>query len=723
MELLSPAGDLKSFYAAVYNGADAIYLGLKSFNARIKADNFTNDNIADIVSFAHIYGVKVYVTINTLIKDGEVEEFLDTVRACIAANVDAYIIQDFGMANYLRNKFKGINLHASTQMGIHNLAGARVLQELGFSRVVLSRETKLEDIRDIRDNTDLEIEYFVQGALCVAFSGNCYLSAIKNGNSGNRGKCLQLCRLPYKVYDNDKIISEGYYLSPKDLSLMDKLAELRDAGVTSLKIEGRLKRASYVAQVTRSYRKALKFLEEDKEFSCDKERAKIAELFSRGKFNDSAYLYDNFDIINPKINNHEGKNIGKVIGVEKFKDIFKITLKLTEQIGQGDAIRLVKDSIIQSIGVGNVNILNNNCYEIFSTQKAIVGASVYLLKSEAKESNLTSFVRPLPINMHFSGFVGNKAILSASLGAMQVCVQSEKTLEAAKTSGVTYDTIYKQVSKLNDTKFRLEILEVEADNCFIAVSELNDLRRRVIAELEAEALKLYNLNLRKIEETDYQIDTIINTNKDNYYIISSHTDLKDIDTSYGVILCPNSYDMNLKFEIIDICKKGISKDAIYLNLPIVSTGVELQNLQELVASLGVGVVANNYSHFCFVKDYPAIAGMGLNVYNKYTAKYLLDYGFDNFVWSIERENIEESGLTLVSGHPALMTFCHCPFREIIGGNCGNCKYTNGLIYEDEKNNRYRLRRYKLINCYFELYSEEVLNKATKAGKILDIRKV
>ena len=176
MELLAPVGDLKSFYAAVYNGADAVYLGLQNFNARMKADNFNVDNIAEIVEFAHIYHVKVYVTINILIQDSEVGEFLATVRACVRAKVDAFIIQDIGMAQLLLAQFPNIVLHASTQMGIHNLAGAKVLEQLGFKRVVLARETKLEDIKLIKTHTKLEIEYFAQGALCVAFSGNCYFN-------------------------------------------------------------------------------------------------------------------------------------------------------------------------------------------------------------------------------------------------------------------------------------------------------------------------------------------------------------------------------------------------------------------------------------------------------------------------------------------------------------------------------------------------------------------
>jgi len=334
--------------------------------------------------------VKVYVTINILIRDNEVAEFLETVRACVRANVDAYIIQDFGMAKLLLDNFQNIVLHASTQMGIHNLSGAKFLEECGFRRVVLSRETKLEDIKLIKAQTNLEIEYFAQGALCVAFSGNCYLSSIKNGNSGNRGKCLQLCRLPYKVYDGVNILADGYYLSAKDLCLMKRLQELTSAGVDCLKIEGRLKRASYVAQVTRSYRK---LIDSFSSVDIEKEKAKISELFSRGQFNENAYLDHNFNIINAKNSNHKGRKIGKVIATTKFKNIFKITLQLKEPIGQNDAIRFVQGKNQFSVGVGNVNVLANGLVEIFSTQNIPVNFDVYLLKSERKEKALNDFVR------------------------------------------------------------------------------------------------------------------------------------------------------------------------------------------------------------------------------------------------------------------------------------------------------------------------------------------
>ena len=505
IELLAPAGDMLSLKCAVFNGANAIYLGLSDFNARIKADNFTKENIDGVVKFAHLYGVKVYLTINTLIKNSEVNDFIKLVDCAYRARVDAFIVQDLGMAMLIKRIYPNAVLHASTQMGIHNLQGAKFLEELGFSRVVLARETKLEDIKLIKQQTNLEIEYFVQGALCVAFSGNCYLSAIKNGNSGNRGKCLQLCRLPYNAYVNGKKQDEKYYLSCKDLCLMRQLDALIDAGVTSLKIEGRLKRASYVAQVVRSYRKIIDnhITDTDK---IVKEQKKIQEIFSRGEFNETAYLYDNFNIINSNINNHEGKYIGSVTKFEKFKDLFKITLRLTEPIAMNDAIRLINGNKVVSIGVGNVNKIANNIYEIFSKTMASVGDKVYLLKSSAKEGNLTQFERKLPIDMCFCAHVNQKPKLTADCGGCSVSVDIEETISIAQNRACTYDDVYKQVSKLNDTYFILQTLNLDIDdNIFVPVSILNELRRRVVDKLLDAMINNYNTSMPEMTVNDYKI--------------------------------------------------------------------------------------------------------------------------------------------------------------------------------------------------------------------------
>ena len=292
-EILAPAGDAQSFYAALNAGADAIYLGLTDFSARKSAENFTLSNLSQFTDRAHLFGVKVYITINTLVTDDEMPRFLDLVKTCVLAKADAFIVQDFGCAYLLKNLFPNIELHASTQMGIHNVDGARFAKSLGFSRVVLSREATLQDIIQIKQETGLEIEYFVQGALCVAFSGNCYFSALEHNQSGNRGKCLQLCRLPYTAYLDNKNVGSGYLLSARDLCLMPNIEELINAGVDSFKIEGRLRRAGYVAQSVASYRSAIDSLSQNKQFDLNSEIDKLKRVFSRGEFNYSAYLNNN----------------------------------------------------------------------------------------------------------------------------------------------------------------------------------------------------------------------------------------------------------------------------------------------------------------------------------------------------------------------------------------------------------------------------------------------
>ncbi len=720
MELLAPAGDWKSFYAAVHHGANAVYLGLQNFNARIKADNFTTENIADVVKFAHLYGVKVYVTINILVGDNEVAEFLQTVRACVRAHVDAYIVQDLGMASLLRDCFPGIVLHASTQMGVHNLSGAQFLERFGFKRVVLARETKLADIKLIRAQTKLEIEYFAQGALCVAFSGNCYLSSIKNGNSGNRGKCLQLCRLPYKVYVGEQLLNEGYYLSAKDLCLMNRIPELSAAGVDCLKIEGRLKRASYVAQVVRSYRQAL---DNFAVTNLEAEKRKISALFSRGGFNESAYLDDNFNIINPQIGHHQGRKIGKVLSTVRFKNIFKITLQIKEAIGQNDAIRLVSGKNQFSIGVGNVNELGNGVVEIFSKQNVPVGYDVYLLKSEAKERVLSDYVRNLPIDFYFMGRIGQPAQLVASYRTITATVHGAKPLEVARTAGVTKEQVAKQLGKLNDTHFRLNFLECVLDNVFLPVAELNELRRNAVVALQNAIVENYERVLPQITENKNLPQVKINTPKQNFYLVNEAENLRGAClVGWNVILCPNEYSMSAVKKLVDgVLACGVNKESIYLNLPIVATEDELQIIDQILMSVKIGVVANNYAHLRWVKSYPTIAGTGLNVYNNFSAAVLLQLGCQNLIWSIEKQPASPCGSALATGYPALMTLCHCPIRTVYNSDCGKCRYRDDLSYQDEKGNRYRLRRVKIQHCYFELYSEECYDKAVNIGKVYDLR--
>lgn len=258
IELLAPAGNMESLIAAIEAGCDAVYLGGYMFGARSYAGNFSDEEIIEAINYAHLYGVKVYVTANTLVYEDEVTTFLNYVDFLHKNNVDAIIIQDIGMMDLLKQTYPNLEIHASTQMHVHNLEGVKLVEELGLSRVVLARETNIEEIKNIRKNTYITLEVFVHGALCVSYSGQCLMSSLIGGRSGNRGTCAQCCRQRYDlIIDNQKVNNDEYLLSTKDLNTLEHIGELIDAGVDSLKIEGRMKRPEYVYLVVSLYRRAI----------------------------------------------------------------------------------------------------------------------------------------------------------------------------------------------------------------------------------------------------------------------------------------------------------------------------------------------------------------------------------------------------------------------------------------------------------------------------------
>ena len=316
MELLAPAGDMQSLKMAVYYGANAVYLGIKDFNARNNIQGFSLDNLGQTVDFAHLFGVKVYLALNILFKDNELQSALDVVAEANNIGVDAFIVQDLGLAYLIKTHYPSVELHASTQMAVHNLEGVKVLEKLGFSRVVLARETSKDEIKRISQNSNIEIEFFVQGALCVSFSGNCYMCSHLVNKSGNRGLCQQFCRLPY-TFESNNVKKSGYLLSAKDISMIDNLEDLKQCGVTSLKIEGRARRPFYVAQACQVYRK---ILDGQKLSNSDINNLNIA--FNRGFT--PAYFNGNGSIIS-SIQGNNGLEIGvvkKVKNGSKFNEVF-----------------------------------------------------------------------------------------------------------------------------------------------------------------------------------------------------------------------------------------------------------------------------------------------------------------------------------------------------------------------------------------------------------------
>ena len=734
LEILAPVGSKENFYIAINNGADAVYLGLKDFNARDKAENFNVDNIKEYVDYAHVFGVKVYVTINIIITDNELPRLIDMVRSCIKAKVDAFIVQDLGVAYLLKNTFKNIVLHASTQMGIHNLAGAKMAEKIGFKRIVVSRETSKEDIIEIKNNTNLEIEYFVQGALCVCFSGNCYYSSLEKNESGNRGRCLQLCRLPHTALVEDKKVNNGYLLSTTDLCLIEKLKELRELGICSLKIEGRLRRSAYVGYTTRMYKEAKNASQKNIKYNYDENDFK--KIFYRGEYNKGIYLnqVNNKNIINPLFQNHRGILIGRVLQTNKFKDIYEILICTNGyEINKNDGLKFVYNDIEQSIGVGSVKKGNkNNYYLVYSKTKPIETSEVFLTVDSVWESKIEETKRVLDFDAYFEAKVGKKPVLKLKCGNVEVCQVLYENCDRAISQGLTFEQIKSCLEKLGSEPFKLKKLNCNIENVFIVKSQLNELRRKSIEILKLSLIKDYeSKNITVVQEdlNFYERNKNFNVklNK-NFVVVNENTNVNLLDfKNFEVVFSPSVFSLKNVENFLDSIQPLIIKK-IYLDLPKVLRKEDFEVVENLISNFSkdqIGIVANNIYALMFLeKGYDVIGGVYLNIANCFTAKFLNSLGVNYFVKSFEHfANDFANGLNFV-GKPALMTFCHCPYKTAYNySKCEDCKFTNNLVYKNQSGKQMNIRRIKIKNCYFELSSNNAINmhEKDKNNFYLDLR--
>lgn len=719
LELLAPAGDMSAFEIAINSGADAVYLGLENFNARMKAQNFNTDNIGDVVAYAHFYGVKVYVTINTILQNEEFKDLISLVKVAVDVGVDAFLVQDLGVAKVLKDCFEGIVLHASTQLGVHNLYGAKVAQELGFKRVVLSREAKLEDIKAIRDNTDLEIEYFVQGALCVAFSGNCYLSSVEQGASGNRGLCKQLCRLPYRATLAGQSY-DGYLLSAKDLCLFSSVNELAKAGVTSFKIEGRLRRDGYVASVVNTYRKAIDFASRGEQASLSKEDEHTLKVaFSRGEYLQRAYL----DALTPKaiekrFNNHTGVVIGKVLDVKEFKSgIYQVDIKSSRELKKGDGLKFFdNDKEVASLGAGDVKKIANNTYAITTTAKVKRGWQVNLILDSAVESELLAKKRTVKIRLDVSAYTAQPLQITVTCDEFGVSAtsQSETPLDVAKNAPMSANDISNACSKVGNSGFEVVECKVGTNGVFVARSQINACRREVLDILKQKIIEhnkpsTVSVNEDKINEYLAMLDCIVDEPVEKIKVVRSE-DFGGVYIKKGdrVLLKPNAYTIDCVKRAIEFL--DIDKDCVMLDLPILAYGKDVSLIEKLVSEMGINTLVSNniYGLYFAKKGYKVVAGQGHNIANMFAENALKDFGVKEYVPSCEYPHFEGTDALCrleISENIPLMTFAHCPYKTLTNCDCSRCGYKPNLTITREKR-KYAVRRVRVSGCRFELYPEE-----------------
>lgn len=713
-EVLSPAGDLESLKVALKAGADAVYFGLNKFNARMKADNISLDNLESVVDMAHMKGVSVYVTINTLLSSSEVEELIEMVGVCLRCGVDAFIVQDLGVIYALKSVYPDIVLHGSTQLGVHNVRGARVAKAMGLSRVVLSREATFEDIKEIKDSVDIELEVFVQGAMCVCFSGNCYLSSIKHGASGNRGLCKQLCRLPFTLSNSENSIN-GYVLSPRDNCMVEKLKELCDLGVKSFKIEGRLRRSGYVGIATNIYRDCIDKIENNEQIDIENCKSKLKKVFARGEFI-PAY-FDGKNIIDTKFNNHMGEFIGKVINVTKFKDIYKITLNINVDLHTGDGLKVVDGNNVISLGVGNVEKIGKNTI-IYTKNRVKENSLVYRVLDIEFENNIQERSTLNRIDMKIKFKIGEELKIVAKCNGFEVEAIG-KTIEKAQNRSITRENITTQINKLGE-EFKMGDITIDYnEGGFIPLSEINSVRRDVVAKLKEKitsSFKKYNM-LKPLP----QIKTVT-AKYDRLAIIDEKADIIKLKDKYSaLVLSPTIYSVDVVKKFNDSYVKYFNTQLI-INLPIIALKNDLPIIDKIVdyaKEKKLSIMINNIYGLDYLgKGIEVFAGSNMNVTNDYSVTALERLGVTQIVGSIEKWCGAVKGLYKISkGKHVLMTFAHCPnitlnknLQENKTTSCGYACGSQGNLKLTGEGLQYSIRRYKVYNCYFELVDSYIENR-------------
>lgn len=503
IELLAPAGNLAALKAAVENGADAVYIGGAMFSARQKADNFTREQMQAGVQYAHERGAKVHVALNTLVSNDEIGALVEYAYQLAEIGVDAVIVQDLGVAHLLRETLPQLPLHASTQMAIHNTAGVQFLEEQGFERVVLARETSLDAIRNIKAQTNAELEVFVHGALCVAYSGQCLLSSMIGGRSGNRGLCAQPCRMQYQLVDANEQeypSDDGQYLlSTKDLNMIHHIPDLINAGIRSLKIEGRMKRPEYVAIVVKQYRQAIDAYYQQTSWDKKKADKELLQIFNRDFTTGYYYANQGKDLMSHVRPDNRGVQIAEVLKTENKK----IWIQLQDTLSVGDGYLLynqrgeeiagkvqelsIKGKLIDSATAGQIvqMIVSGNA---FGAKKLYRTSDVTLLKAATDSFSRPS--QPMKERVHFKVdvHIGQPIMLYAwDDNGNQQYAESSYIVEVAKTRPSDFESVHKQMDRLGNTQYVLGDLTVDIDeNAIAPSSELNNLRRIVIEAMETQ---------------------------------------------------------------------------------------------------------------------------------------------------------------------------------------------------------------------------------------------
>ena len=710
MENLAPAGNRAALERADAAGADAVYLGYAAFSARAGAGNFDRQELEDAIRFAHLRHMRVHVTVNTLVKDGELGRVTEVLRLLNDLKADAVLIQDLGVLRIARRLFPGLTVHASTQMAIHNRTGVIWCGRQGISRVVLARECSLEEIRKCAD-TGVEIEVFVHGAQCVAVSGLCLFSSMVGGRSGNRGRCAQPCRMEYDYRGR-----RGAWLSPRDVCLRDELPKLQEAGVASCKIEGRLKRPEYVATVAASYRKGLDSLEQGRFEKADEaEKEDLLQIFNRGGFMKGYALgCEDAGVIYPDTVNHQGVRMGRVTAADG--KLAKVQLEKDLRNGDGLTLRGAHEETGLVYAGPDLKAGETAILRLRPGTTAKTGDTAYRLTSaEQLEKAEKMKGRTVPADLFLKAMPGEALRLTATDGESTVTVTGE-TVEAAKTRAVTEEELARNLGKTGETVFVPREIRAKTAGAFVPVSQVNAIRREALSALAAERISAFETRNAQCIMHNAQLNTpeVYLPEGDvpgMAYIRTPEQADAARKAGLRVIWCPEDYRTEALQEL-----KTAMQPGDWLALPDVCEEETLQTLRRYAEEnkdlLG-GIVLGSVGQLG--ADWPVAfaAGPGIPVMNRQAASLLLEEGCVFVTASPELTGQELKTLlaggvpivTAVYGRTRLMLLHHCPARTALGlkkghAGCRMCDEGHpdalrGQVLEDRKGYRFPLLRQRL----------------------------
>lgn len=661
-ELLAPAGSMEALKAAISNGCDAIYLGMQKFGARAYSSNFDLESLKEAIKYAHLRSIKIYVTMNTIIFENEVEEMKEQMHELNEIGVDGIIVQDLAAFDYIVKNFIDMEAHCSTQMGIDDLDGTLLFKELGAKRVVLSREVEIEKVKEIKRLAKIPLEIFVHGALCVSYSGNCLMSGLIGYRSGNRGRCVGSCRKEYEIIDQttNESLGKNYILSTKDLNTIDYIEDLKE--IDSLKIEGRMKEPAYVANVVSKYRMALdhKVTEKDKE--------DLSKTFNRTFTKGYLFHEDQKDITNILRPNNVGYEIGEISNV--VKGMYEITLK--RPLNQNDIIRIShnnEDVILSVVKLYNkdgdlINKAQDVGYiklkEKLSTGDLVYITNDYLYYKEL-ESSLEKEFKRFNLEIKVLAYPGSKLIIDADALGFNYLYESEEILGEAINNPTTTEQIIKQFSRLNDTIFELNNVNYEQCNVFIPAKLLNAARRDIVQ-------RLYDLkiNSQKKRIKDLEAKEKISFAPEKPYLTASVTTKEQYD---ACISC------------------GIKE--IYFENVVRRNQNDYKEIGGQLLIGGYGGIYHYKKTNSFVTDYSLNVVNATSCYELYrlgakrvTLSYELNkLQIEELINAYYRENEGYPALEMiVYGKAPLMFTKYCPLKKM--NQCGNCK-TRSYELKDE----------------------------------------